>query len=344
MTSAPPRPVLGRRAFLTLLGAGMVAVARHGEAQAPPAPRRLGILTPHAAPSPEQRGRDFVARTLKELGWIEGQNLVVESAYGEGRDDRLPQLADRLADRGVDVIWAVGAAAAVAAARATRTIPIVFWGVSAPVELGLINRLARPGGNVTGAAWSPGGELFGKQLEFIKQSAPGTTRVAWITTPSVKGTVSGSQWAPSLDVLEEPARRLGLEIRRHALQRSEDLDAILASALAWRAQAIVTSATPLSWRERERIAEFARRHRLLVTADMKDFADAGALMSYAPDVRETVRRSLAYVDRILRGGRPADLPVEQPPRLQLVINLKTANALGLTIPPPLLVRADHVIR
>ena len=285
-----------------------------------------------------------MTRTLGDLGWVEGQNLIVDSAYGEGRDDRLPQLAERLTERGVDVIWAVGAAAAVAAARATRSVPIVFWGVSAPVELGLVSRLARPGGNVTGAAWSAGAELFGKQLEFIKQSAPATTRVAWIMTPSVRGTVSGNQWSPSPELLDEPARRLGLELRRHVLQRGDELDAILAAVLAWGAQAIVTAATPLSWRERDRLAEFARRHRLLVTADMRDFADAGALMSYAPDLRETVRRSLSYVDRILRGGRPADLPVEQPPRLQLVINLKTANALGLTIPPPLLLRADHVIR
>jgi ABC-type uncharacterized transport system substrate-binding protein len=340
MTSASPRSVLARRAFVIMLGAGLTASRRWAQAQTTATPRRLGILSPHTAPALERRGGDFVTRTLRDLGWIEGQNLVVDGAYGDGRDDRLPPLAERLTERGVDVIWAVGAAAAVAAARATRTVPIVFWGVSAPVELGLISRLARPGGNVTGAAWSTNAELFSKQLEFIKQSAPATTRVAWIVTPSVRGTVSGNHWSPSLEVLDEPARRLGLELRRHVLQRGDELDAIL----TWRAQAIVTTATPLSWRERTRLAEFARLHRLLVTADMRDFADAGALMSYAPDLRETVRRSLSYVDRILRGGRPADLPVEQPPRLQLVINLKTANALGLTIPSPLLLRADQVIR
>ncbi len=344
MTAEHRCPRLDRRAFVALVGLAAFGVARRADAQGVASIRRLGILSPHPAPAAEQRPRDFVMKTLRELGWIEGQNLVVENAYGEGQEERLSQLAESLATRGVDVIWAVGATAAVAAARATRTIPIVFWGVSAPVELGLVNRLARPGGNVTGTAWSSGAELFAKQLEFIKQSAPGTTRVAWITNPYAKSTVSGSLWSPSPQMLEEPARRLGIEVRRHALERPEDLDTALAAAQAWRAQAIVTSATPLSWRQRDRLADFARRHRILVTADMRDFVDAGALMSYAPEMRETVRRSLSYVDRILRGGRPADLPVEQPSRLQLAINLKTAEALGLTIPRPLLARADHIVR
>jgi putative ABC transport system substrate-binding protein len=256
----------------------------------------------------------------------------------------LPELAETLTHRGVDAIWAVGAAAAVAAARATTTIPIVFWGVSFPVELGLVQRMARPGRNTTGAAWATGAELFGKQFEFIKQSAPATTRVAWITGSSMIRTVGGSQWLPSPQSLDEPARLLRMELRRHPVQRAEDFDAVFAAALAWRAQAIVTSATPLSWRERSRIIEFASRNRLLTTADMKDFADAGALMSYAPDIRETVRRSLSYVDKILRGARPDDLPVERPTRLELVINLRTAKALGLTIPPSLLRRADQIIQ
>src|SRR5215831_8573138 len=140
MTSISPRPVLARRAFVILLGAGLAVPPRYGHAQTTARPRRLGILSPHPAPSADQRGADFVARTLRDLGWVEGQNLIVDSAYGEGRDDRLPQLAERLTERGVDVIWAVGAAAAVAAARATRSVPIVFWGVSAPVELGLVSR------------------------------------------------------------------------------------------------------------------------------------------------------------------------------------------------------------
>lgn len=333
-----------RRAFLLALGGGLVVAPRLGEAQPAATMRTLGILSPHPAPPPEQRGRGFVARTLKEFGWVEGHNLVVEGAYGEGRDDRLPELAETLSRRGVDVIWAIGAAAAVAAARATRTIPIVFWGVSVPVELGLVNRLARPGGNATGPAWSSDVELASKQFDFIKQSAPAATRVVWITAPSVKSTVAGSQWSPPPQVLDEPARLLRLELRRHPVQRAEDFEAVFAAALEWRAHAIVTSATPLSWRERNRIVEFARRNRLLTTADMKDFVDAGALMSYAPEIRETVRRSLSYVDRVLRGARPEHLPVEQPTRLELVINLTTAKALGLTIPPSLLNRADQVIQ
>jgi putative ABC transport system substrate-binding protein len=299
----------------------------------------LGILSPLPSPPPEQRGRGVVADKLKELGWIEGQNLIIERAYGEGREDRLPELAEMLVRRRVDVIWAVGPPSAVAAARATNAIPIVFWGVGFPVELGLVDDLARPGRNVTGMAFSPGPEIIGKQLEFLKQIAPAVTRLAWITYPDSKRTV----YRPLEAVLDSAVRQLGLELRKYPAERREDFDAIFAAATAWRAQAIGLIGSPLLGRERTRIVEFANRNRLASTFGMRDFVEVGGLMSYAPDTRETVLQSFVYVDKILRGARPADLPVEQPNKYDLVINLKTAKALGLTIPPSLLLRADHVI-
>jgi ABC-type uncharacterized transport system substrate-binding protein len=243
----------------------------------------------------EQRGRGLIALIairFKELGWIEGQNLVIEWVFAEGREDRLPELAETLVRRRMDVIWTIGPSAAVAAARATKTIPIVFWGVGRPVEMGLITGLARPGGNVTGVAFSQGVEIIGKQLEFLKQISPGTKRLAWISDPEAGRTVSGDE-AVVPPILEDAARILGLEIRRYPVGRPED--------------------------------EFANRHRLPSSFGIKDFVEVGGLLSYAPDTPTTVLQSVVYIDKILRGTRPADLPVEQPTKFELVINLKTAK-------------------
>jgi putative tryptophan/tyrosine transport system substrate-binding protein len=305
--------------------------------------RTLGILSPYSAPPPEQRGRGLIGMRLKELGWIEGQSLLIESAFAEGREDRLPELAEMLVHRRVDVIWTVGPSAAVAAARATKTIPIVFWGVGSPVEMGLISGFARPGGNVTGVAFSQGVEIIGKQLEFLKQISPGTKRLAWISDPEAGRTVSGGE-AVVPPILEDAARILGLEIRRYPVRRPEDFDAVFAAAVAWRVQGLGAYVSPLLLRERKRIVEFANRHRLPSSFGIKDFVEVGGLLSYAPDTPTTVLQSVVYIDRILRGTRPADLPVEQPTKFELVINLKTATALGLTIPQSLLVRADEIIQ
>jgi putative ABC transport system substrate-binding protein len=273
-----------------------------------------------------------------ELGWVEGQNLNIDRAYGEGNEDRLSALAEELVRRRVDVIWALGPPSAVAAARATKIIPIVFWGVSYPVELGLVSGLARPAGNVTGMAYSTGPELAGKQVEFLRQIAPAATRLAWITAPDSRRTVSGDEY---IVLPEAPA--LGVELGRFDVRGRDDFDAVFASVRAWRAHALGLIGNPFFWRERKRIVEFANRNRLVSTFGMKDFVEVGGLISYGPDVGETVRQSVGYVDRILRGARPTDLPVEQPSKYELVINLKTAKALGLTIPPSLLLRADQVI-
>jgi len=303
----------------------------------------LGVLSPYSAPPPERLHQNPVATKLRELGWIEGRNLIVERAFAEGHEDRLPDLAAMLAGRRVDVIWTLGPSSAVAAARATKTIPIVFWGVGFPVELGLISGLARPGGNVTGVAFSPGVEIIGKQLEFLKEISAGVKRLAWIDDPESRRTVSGGLRQGNT-VLEDAAHILRFELRRYPVQKPDDLDAVFAAAVVWRAQALGAQVSPLLLRERKRIVEFANRHRLPTAFGIKDFVDVGGLLSYAPDTPTTMAQSAVYVDRILRGSQPADLPVQQPTKFELVINLKTAKALGLAIPQSVLVRADEIIQ
>jgi putative ABC transport system substrate-binding protein len=328
-----------------VLALGLMLGTLAADAQQAGKVRTIAVLSPYSAPPPEQRGHGLNALVVvkfKELGWIEGQNLVIEWAFAEGREDRLPELAEMLVSRRVDVIWTIGPSAAVAAARATKTIPIVFWGVGRPVEMGLISGLARPGGNVTGVAFSQGVEIIGKQLEFLKQISPSTKRLAWISDPEAGRTVSGGE-AVATPILEDAARILGLEIRRYPVTRPEDFDALFAAAVAWRAQALGAYVSPLLLRERRRIVEFALRHRLPSSFGIKDFVEVGGLLSYAPDTPTTLLQCVVYVDRIFRGTRPADLPVEQPTKFELVINLKTAKALGLTIPPSVLGQADQVI-
>jgi putative ABC transport system substrate-binding protein len=250
--------------------------------------RTLGILSPYSAPSPERFGQGPLEIKLKELGWIEGQNLVIERAFADGHDDRLPELAETLARRRVDVIWTLGPSSAVAAARATKTVPIVFWGEGLPVELGLIAGLARPGGNVTGVAFSPGREIIGKQLEFLKEISPGMKRLAWISDP--RSSVSREEVGRS-SFLEDAASSLGLELRAYQVRRPEDFDAVFTAAIAWRAQALGAVASPLLLRERTRIVEFANRHRLPTSFGIRDFVAVGGLFSYAPDSPTTIAHS-----------------------------------------------------
>jgi putative tryptophan/tyrosine transport system substrate-binding protein len=332
---------MDRRAFIAVTGGSILAAPLAAGGQQSGKVYKLGILSPHRTPSQEERVQSAFGKRLRELGWIPGENIVIEDAYGEGREDRLPELAEKLVEKRVDVLWALGPPSAVAAARATRIVPIVFWGVSHPVELGLVSGLARPGGNVTGVAFSTGPELTGKQLELLRQIAPAATRLAWISNPTSMRTVSGAEYAPGVPV--SAATALGLEFRRFDVWRSEDFDAAFAAAIGWRANAIGLTGNPLTWRERQPIVEFSNRNRLPSTFSMKDFVEIGGLMSYGPDTPETIRQSVVYVDKILKGAKPADLPVQQPTKFELVINLKTATALGLTVPQSLLLRADHVI-
>jgi putative tryptophan/tyrosine transport system substrate-binding protein len=347
-----------RSSALVLAGlivlAGLAFMFAPAEAQQVGRVPTVGLLSPHPLPTPEQQAQTlrephqrlrgapliFLAK-LRELGWIDGQNVRIEFAYGGGREDHLPKLAAELVHKRVDVIWAHGTEAAVAAARATTTIPIVFFGVSIPVEIGLVDSLGRPGRNVTGVAYLATVEQRAKQLEFLREIAPGATRLAWITTPTIGDTVG--EYPATATAIDLAAHRLGFAIQRHNVYTTQDLDAAFAAILESRAEALALHGTTMTFRERERIANFAKHNRLPSAFLGRGYADAGGLLAWSPPDRESILLSAAYTDRILRGARPAELPVEQPSKVDLVINLKTAKALGLTIPPSLLLRADQVI-
>jgi putative ABC transport system substrate-binding protein len=211
------------------------------------------------------------------------------------------------------------------------------------VELGLAQSLARPGGNVTGMAWWTGPELVTKQLEFLKEIAPKTGRLAWITPTTVPEDVAGRRVVLGLPALESAARTLGMELHRFPVRQPEDFDAVFLRVLELRLDAVGLAGDLLTFAARKRIVEFANRNGLPSTYGMKDFVVAGGLLSYSADTGETFRKSATYVGRILKGSKPADLPIEQPTKFELIINMKTAKALGLTIPPSLLLRADLVI-
>jgi putative ABC transport system substrate-binding protein len=300
--------MIPRRAFVAGMAAVMAAPLR-AEAQRPAKLPRIGIVADgHPAP-PEERGRSPLAQGLRDLGWEPGKNVLLDVVYSEGKLDRLAEVVAELVRRQVDVIWCGGPRAAIAVARATKAIPIVFWGVSAPIEVGLVDSLARPGGNVTGVAYTAGLEINSKLLELLKAAAPRIVRVAQIYNPT----------------------------------SATDLNGAFADIMNWRADAILVHGDPLTWALRERIIDFSRLNALAGVFGMKDFALAGGLLAYSPNADAGVRRSVSYIDKILKGAKPADLPVEQPSKFDLVVNLKTARALNLTIPPSLLLRADQVI-
>jgi putative tryptophan/tyrosine transport system substrate-binding protein len=302
---------------------------------------RVGALIHGAVATPEQLARSPLRQGLRELGWVVGQNMTIEALYSEGHADRLAELAKELVRRRVDVIWCNGPPSTLAAARATTTIPIVFWGVALPVEQGLVASVGRPGGNVTGFAFSAGAEFATKLLELLRAFAPNAIRIALISGLSAIETLRGERVA--FPVVESAFRQFGMERRRFLFEARETVPRVLSSIVEWNPDAMFVFGDPATWLERQRIAEFALRHRLPSVFGMKDFAIAGGLFSYGANAADTIRRSAYYIDKILKGAKSADLPVEQPTMFELVINAKTARALGLTIPPSLLVRADQVI-
>jgi len=338
-----------RDTLAALLALGTTTGPFRARAQSTPTVQNktLGLLTLASAQDAQEAKRGWLPgfRTeLKSLGWSEGQNLVIESAFADYRPERLPVLAEELVRKRVDVIWSFPDQATIAAARATRTIPIVFANASWPVEQGLIESFARPGRNVTGVATYTGIEVSNKRLEFLKAIAPAATRLSWILGSATEATVDGAGF-DLRPLLDPPARRLGYEIRYHIIQKSEDVDPVLADVLAWRAQALAVAGTPVVFAARDRIAAFALSNRLPSASASFTLVEAGGLLSYnaAGSYLTAIPRSAEYVDRIFRGARPADLPVDQPDKYELVINLKTAKALGLSIPQSVLLRDPRLI-
>jgi len=330
-----------RREFVALIGSALAAplVRAQKAAELP----TIGLLNPHPRQTPEQAARSPMLARLKQLGWVLGETVRMERPDGEGREDRLPAMAEELVRKRVDVIWAIGPEAAVAAARATQTIPIVFWGVAHPIEQGLVDSYARPGRNVTGVAFNTGPGLAAKVLEYLRQISPAAERLAQISTPSATTDVKGNRYVGAMPTIDMAARRLGMEHRAYDVTKVEGFDAVFAAILASRAQALYVPGTTLTFRERQRIVDFANANRLSSAFNQREFVESGGLFSYGIDSLETGLQTVTYVDRILRGAKPADLPVEMPSKYELVINMKTAAALGLKVPQSVLLRSDRVI-
>jgi putative ABC transport system substrate-binding protein len=275
-------------------------------------------------------------QSLADLGWVEGRNLVIEQRSAENQNDRLPELAADLVRAGVSVIVAENAAATRAAMQTASSIPIVMAGVGDPVRYGLIVSLAQPGGNVTGLAGLVS-ELLLKNLELLKEVAPRAARVAFLANPSNPGA------APTMADLQRAAPALGIRMIQVDVLTPDDFERAFATIVRERADGILVAPEQMIFSQRHRIAAFAEKHRLPSAYASARFRDAGGLMSMASNLTDFSRRLMIYVDKLLKGAKAADLPVEQPTMFELVINAKTAKAIGLTIPPSLLQRADRII-
>jgi len=297
---------------------------------------RVGILE-LASPSASASGHRAFQQGLREHGYVEGKNIFLDYRFANGKLELLSDLTADLIRLKVDAIVTRSTAAIRAAKNATTTIPIVFTAAGAPVEDGLVSSLARPGGNVTGLALLSA-ELDGKKLQLLKEAVPKVTRVAFLwTTGSARGDLRFRE-------AENVAKTLGLRLQSLGVTGSDDFEQAFEAARHAGAQALALVPSPFLFTHRALIFDFAAKNRLPAMYSTSDFVDAGGLMSYGPDLLDNWRRAATFVDKILKGAKPADLPVEQPTKFELVINLKTAKQIGVTIPPNVLARADRVIR
>ena len=329
-TVEPPyRPAMDRRRFLLTSLAGALAAPLAAGAQQAGKVYRVGFLR---AGQPPKFWIDEFRDGLREAGYVEGQNLIIE--YRIGTLDQLPQFAEELVRLKADVILASASSAGIAAKKATTTVPIVFTSLSHPVEIGLIESLAHPGGNITGLTVNAAAHA-GKRLELLRELVPALKHVAVLTHPGHPTD------AVQRKEMREAARALGLQLHPTAVRGLEDLEA--AFKAVGRADGLINVDTPLFTTHRARFAELAAKGRLPAIWTNRTIVEAGGLMSFGTYIPALFRRAAIYVDRVLKGTRPGDLPVEQPTKFELVINLKTAKALGLTIPPSLLARADQII-
>jgi putative ABC transport system substrate-binding protein len=326
--------VLTRRRLLTGTLA-VLAAPLAVEAQQVGTVRRIGYLA-IGSDAFDPQLMEPLRQGLRDSGWVEGQNLVVEYRSAEGKAEQLAELAADLVRLNVDVIVALVPGAVVAARSATQTIPIVMVHGPDPVQLGLVGSLAHPGGNITGLT-TLSAELSAKQLDLLKALVPRASRVAVLSNPI-------NPWhAFALEGIEATAKLLRVHLQVLRVRGGDELDAGFAAMVKQRADAVLVLADPMTVFYRARIVELAAKHHLPAMGSVRQFAEAGTLASYWPNAAEMGRRAASYVHRILRGARPGDLPIEQPTKYEFVINLKTAKALGLTIPPSLLARADQVI-
>ncbi len=321
-------------ALVLTLAVALAPMTAH--AQRPQKVQRVGLLM-QTTPAAASHIVAAFTEAMRELGHVEGKNVAFEHRWAEGKPERLSALATDLVRLKVDLIVASAASAAEAARRATTTIPIVMVNAADPVESGLVQRLVRPGGNVTGLSAQLTPEIRAKQLQLLKEALPGLARVAILRRAAL---ADGPVWKE----YEAGGRTLGLKVQFVELQSVDELERAFNTIARERAGALLVPGDPVLFTHRQRIVALAAEHRLPGTFSTREFTDAGGLMSYSARLTDQYRRAATYVDKILKGASPANLPVEQPTRFELVINLKTAKALGLTIPQAILVRADEVIQ
>jgi len=318
---------LGARSTVATIIVVLFPVVFAAALQNPTKIHRIGVL---ATSVPEG-----LRESMRELGYIEGRNVVLEIRETEGRAGRIDDLARELAGLKVDVIVATNPAAVLGAKRATATIPIVMVNTPDPVQLGLVVSLARPGGNITGTT-SLSVELSMKQLEILKEAVPRASRIAVVWNPD-------NPWHPiTMKGLREGGRSLDVQLQPLPVRDPHEFENAFQAMIKERAAAVLILADPMTYYHRRRLADLAVKHRLPLMGSLREYAEAGSLMSYWADGPELYRRVASYVDRILKGARPGDLPVEQPTKYELVVNLKTAKSLALTIPPALLLRATVI--
>jgi putative ABC transport system substrate-binding protein len=330
---------MDRRHFLLTSLAGALAAPLAAEAQPAKNVPRIGYLSVGwGSGTAYLRPRDAFREGLREHGWIEGQNVVIEYRFAEGHLDRLAGLVEDLIRLKVDVIVGSPTPAALAARNATRTIPIVGVSLTEPVAVGLVVSVARPGGNVTGVTYGVDADIFGKQLELLREVVPKVQRIAVLSNP-------GTSPAQPLIMsnIKDAGRSLGLQLQLLEARAPEEFDGVFVAMAKERAGALFMTGDPMFFQNRARLADLAIKNRLPSMSTQRQWVEAGGLVSYGPSFPDMYRRAATYVDKILKGAKPADLPLEHPTKFDLTINLKAARSLGLAIPPSLLARADQVI-
>jgi len=327
-----------RREFIALVGGAAAAIAAPLDTQAQQAGKiyRIGFLS-YASYATAPAFVEAFRQGLRELGWVEGQNVIIDYRFAEGRLDRLPELAAELVGLKVDIILAPQGPAAVAGKNATAIIPIVMVSVTDPVGLGLTASLAHPSRNITGLTYSVGVDTHSKQLELLRETVPQISRVAVLSNPA------NPAHALAMTNIQVAAQALRVELQLLEARGPDEFDGAFAKISNERVGALVVLADAALGLGRTRLADFAARNRLPSMGGLREDAEAGSLMSYGPHGPDLYRRSAAFVDKILKGAKPAELPVEQPTKFELVVNLKTAKAIGIIIPQSILLRTDEVI-
>jgi ABC-type uncharacterized transport system substrate-binding protein len=326
--------VSSRRAFLVTVAGSLLATPSIGVAQAPGKLYRIGFLWD--SPTVWPKALEAFRRGLRDLGWVEGRTVIIDYRWADGHFDRLPALAEELVRLKVDVIVAPTSIYAGAARRATSTIPIVFASHADPIGSGHVASLARPGGNVTGLTIIMS-ETTAKSLEVLKEAVPGLASVAVLWDPATPS------HGPALKAAETTALALGLRLHSVPVRNATEFDSVFSTMARERVGAALVLSTPLFIGSASRLADLAIAHKLATMFGPTEHAEAGGLLSYGPDRNDLYRHAASYVDKILKGARPADLPVEQATKLDLVVNLKTARRIGLAIPPSVLARASQII-